>query len=109
VTVRPLIKITGETGFHEVLFEDVVVPDPLRLDEVGKCWTGARTTLLHERGAAEGAGSGGGPSFEDELKKLVALAKRTKRNGKTAWDDPLVRDKVMQLVVRAEGLRHTAR
>ena len=109
VTVRPLIKITGETGFNEVLFEDVVVPDNLRLDEVGKGWTVAMTTLLHERGAAEGAGSGGGPSFEDELGRLVALAKRTKRNGKTAWDDPLVRDKVMQLVVRAEGLRHTAR
>jgi alkylation response protein AidB-like acyl-CoA dehydrogenase len=109
VTVRPLIKITGETGFNEVLFEDVVVPDTLRLDEVGKGWTVAMTTLLHERGAAEGAGSGGGPSFEDELRKLVALAKRTRRNGKTAWDDALVRDKVVQLFVRAEGLRQTAR
>jgi len=53
VTVRPLIKITGETGFNEVLFEDVVVPDNLRLDEVGKGWTVAMTTLTHERGAAE--------------------------------------------------------
>jgi alkylation response protein AidB-like acyl-CoA dehydrogenase len=109
VTVRPLIKITGETGFNEVLFEDVVVPDALRLDEVGKGWTVAMTTLLHERGAAEGAGSGGGASFEDEITKLVTLAKRTRRNGVTAWDDPLVRDRIMQLILRAEGLRHTAR
>ena len=109
VTVRPLIKITGETGFNEVLFEDVVVPDSLRVDEVGKGWTVAMTTLLYERGAAEGAGSGGGASFEDEIGSLVALAKRTRRNGKTAWDDPLVRDKVAQLVIRAEGLRQTAR
>ena len=29
VTVRPLIKITGETGFNEVLFEDTVVPDAI--------------------------------------------------------------------------------
>src|SRR5262245_51363838 len=109
VTVRPLIKMTGQTGFNEVLFEDVVVPDNLRLDDVGKGWTVAMTTLLHERGAAEGAGSGGGPSFEDELTKLIALARRTRRNGKTAWDDAVVRDKVVQLLVRAEGLRQTAR
>jgi hypothetical protein len=109
VTVRPLIKLTGETGFNEVLFEDVVVPDNLRVDEVGKGWTVAMTTLLHERGAAEGAGSGGGPSFEDELKRLVALARRTRQHGKTAWDDPTLRDRIMQLVIRAEGLRQTAR
>ncbi len=109
VTVRPLIKITGETGFNEVLFEDVIVPDTLRVDAVGKGWTVAMTTLLYERGAAEGAGSGGGASFEDELKALVALAKRTRRNGATAWDDAVVRDKIVQLLVRAEGLRQTAR
>ena len=60
VTVRPLIKITGQTGFNEVLFEDAVIPDTLRVDEVGKGWQVAMTTLLHERGAAESAGSGGG-------------------------------------------------
>ena len=63
--MRPLIKITGETGFNEVLFEDVVVPDTLRLDEVGKGWTVAMTTLTYERGAAEGAGSGGGVSLDE--------------------------------------------
>jgi hypothetical protein len=109
VTVRPLIKITGETGFNEVLFEDVVVPDANRVDEVGKGWTVAMTTLLYERGAAEGAGSGGGSGFEDEVRRLIALARRTPRNGKSAWDDPLVRDRIMQMVVRAEGLRQTAR
>ena len=29
VTVRPLIKITGQTGFNEVLFEDAVIPDTI--------------------------------------------------------------------------------
>lgn len=104
VTVRPLIKITGQTGFNEVLFEDVVISDKMRLDEVGKGWTVAMTTLLHERGAAEGAGSGGGASVEERIKGLVALAKKTKRNGQRAWDDPVIRDKVMKIVVRAAGL-----
>ena len=108
VTVRPLIKITGETGFNEVLFEDVVVPDTLRLDEVGKGWTVAMTTLLYERGAAEGAGSGGGVSLDERITALIALAKRTQRNGKPAWDDAVIRDRSMQLAIRAEGLRQIA-
>ncbi len=97
VTVRPLIKITGETGFNEVLFEDVVIPDKLRVDDVGKGWTVAMTTLLYERGAAEGAGSGGGVSLDERLQSLVDLARRMKRGSGTAWDDPLVRDRVMQI------------
>ncbi|MCW5891005.1 MAG: acyl-CoA dehydrogenase family protein [bacterium] len=109
VTVRPLIKMTGETGFNEVLFEDVRVPDTLRVDAVGKGWTVAMTTLLYERGAAEGAGSGGGASLDDQIKALVALAKRTPRGPGTAWDDAVVRDKVAALAVRAEGLRQNGR
>ena len=110
VTVRPLIKITGETGFNEVLFEDVTVSDDLRVDAIGKGWTVAMTTLLYERGAAEGAGSGGGASMDDRIRQLVDLAKSTRRpGGKTAWDDAVIRDKVMQLAIRGEGLRQNAR
>jgi alkylation response protein AidB-like acyl-CoA dehydrogenase len=109
VTVRPLIKMTGETGFNEVLFEDVIVPDSLRVDAVGKGWTVAMTTLLYERGAAEGAGNGGGISPDGQIRELIALAKRLTRDGRPVWDDAVVRDKVMQLAIRAEGLRQTAR
>jgi alkylation response protein AidB-like acyl-CoA dehydrogenase len=109
VTVRPLVKMTGEVGFNEVLFEDVAVPDSLRLDEVGKGWTVAMTTLTYERGAAEGAGGGGGPSVEDQIQALIGLAKRTRRNGGTAWDDAVIRDRIVQIAVRAEGLRQNAR
>ena len=105
VTVRPLVKITGETGFNEVLFEDVVIPDSLRLDEVGKGWTVAMTTLTYERGAAEGAGSGGGMSLEERVQELIALASARARNGGSAWDDAVVRDKVVQIAIRAEGLK----
>ncbi len=109
VTVRPLIKITGETGFNEVLFEDLVIPDNLRLDDVGKGWTVAMTTLLYERGAAEGAGAGGGMSMDERLSNLIALAKRMKRGGKAAWEDPTIRDSIMKLAVRAEGMRQGGR
>ena len=109
VTVRPLIKITGETGFNEVLFEDVVVPDKLRVDEIGKGWTVAMTTLLYERGAAEGAGSGGGISLDERIGQLISLAKRSKRDGKPAWDDAIIRDRIAQLAIRVEVMRQVHR
>ena len=109
VTVRPLIKMTGETGFNEVIFEDLEIGDELRVDDVGKGWTVAMTTLLHERGGAESAGTGGGESIEDKVGAVIALAKRTQRDGKTAWDDPVLRDRILRIAIRAEALRQSAR
>lgn len=56
VTVKPLVKMTGESGFNEVIFDDAIVSDDQRLDDVGMGWTVAMTTLTYERGAAESAG-----------------------------------------------------
>lgn len=103
VSVRPLVKLTGESGFNEVLFEDVEIPDKLRVDEVGKGWTVAMTTLLHERGAAEDAGRSGGPSVPAQIKELVALAKRMQRDGRPAWDDEAIRDRIMHLAIRGRA------
>ncbi len=107
VTVRPLIKMTGETGFNEVLFEDVRVPDSMRLDEIGKGWTVAMTTLTYERGAAEGAGGGGGG--ESPIDMLVRLAKTHYRDGVLAKDDPVTRDAIVQQAIIAEGFKQNAK
>ena len=108
VTVRPLVKITGESGFNEVLFEDAVVPDSLRLDDVGKGWTVAMTTLTFERGAAESAGGGGGDSGRP-VQRLVDLAKHSWRDGGMASDDALIRDAIVERAIVAEGIRQNAR
>ncbi len=108
VTVRPLVKITGESGFNEVLFEDVVVPDSHRLDDVGKGWTVAMTTLTYERGAAESAGGSSGES-EAPLDALVRLARESRRGGGKASDDPVTRDAIVQRAIASEGLRWSAR
>jgi alkylation response protein AidB-like acyl-CoA dehydrogenase len=117
VTVRPLIKMSGETGFNEVLFEDLIVEDKYRLGEVGEGWTVAMTTLTHERGAgqlqtpyaggmvtekAKGSAIGSAPS-------LIDLAKNSFRNGKTAAEDPVIRDAIMQLIIRQEGFMQNQR
>jgi alkylation response protein AidB-like acyl-CoA dehydrogenase len=109
VTVRPLVKMTGETGFNEVLFEDAVVPDAYRLDEVGKGWTVAMTTLTYERGAAEGAGGGGGGGGLPMDQRLIALARECRQGGRAASDDPVIRDALMEQAIRAEGLRQNGR
>jgi alkylation response protein AidB-like acyl-CoA dehydrogenase len=109
VTVKPLIKITGETGFNEVFFENVEIPDSMRLDDVGKGWSVAMTTLTHERGAAEGAGGGGAGESEHPVKRLIELARKSYRGGLRAADDPLTRDAIVQQAIVGEGIRHNAR
>ena len=117
VTVRPLIKMTGETGFNEVIFEDLVVEDKYRLDEVGAGWKVAMTTLAHERGAGPlTTPSAGGQVNEKEkgpsigsAAALIELAKVSYRNGKTAADDGAIRDQIMQLMIRQEGFRQNQR
>jgi len=108
VTLRPLIKITGETGFNEVFFEDVRVPDANRLDEVGNGWAVAMTTLTAERGAAEGAGGEAGDG-EKAIEQLIGLARNSWRNGILASDDPVTRDAIMQRLIVTEGIRQNAR
>ena len=108
VTVRPLVKMTGERGFNEVLFENARIPDSLRLDAVGKGWTVAMTTLTYERGAAEGAGSGGGQRT-GPIERLVALARESWRGGIRASDDPLTRDAIVQRAIVHEGMLQNLR
>ena len=107
VTVKPLVKMTGESGFNEVFFDDAIIPDDLRLDEVGKGWTVAMTTLTFERGAGEGAG--GGMSMTHPIDRLVALARNSFRNGQNAALDPVTRDAIVQQAITYEGLRSSSR
>ena len=109
VTVRPLIKMTGETGFNEVIFENLEVDDSYRLDELGKGWQVAMTTLLHERGAGElvTPRSGGiqtRSAHVTSTRTLIELARQTRRNGAPASEDPIIRDRMMQQVIREAGL-----
>ena len=114
VTVRPLIKITGETGFNEVIFENLEVDDSYRLDELGKGWQVAMTTLLHERGAGElqtprAGGMKSKSTHATNTANLIELARTMLRNGRPASDDPLLRDRIMQMVIREQGLAQNHR
>jgi alkylation response protein AidB-like acyl-CoA dehydrogenase len=60
VDVRPLVQITGDTEFNEVFFNDVRIPDSMRMGREGDGWRVAITTLMNERISLSGAGSVGG-------------------------------------------------
>ncbi|MDE0364240.1 MAG: acyl-CoA dehydrogenase family protein [Gammaproteobacteria bacterium] len=105
VSVKPIHKMTGESGFNEVHLEDVVIPDDQRVDEVGAGWKVAMSTLTSERGAATGVGAvASSDSPMSHVERLVDLAKSTTRNGLSSWDDPAVRDRITRLYVRVSAL-----
>lgn len=114
VTVRPLIKMTGETGFNEVLFEDLEVSDDYRLDELGKGWQVAMTTLLHERGAGglvtpRAGGLSSRSSHSVSARNVISLAQQTSRGEASAADDPLLRDRMVRQLIREEALKEHQR
>ena len=114
VTVRPLIKITGETGFNEVIFDNLEVADSFRLDELGKGWQVAMTTLLHERGAGElqtprSGGMQSKSSHVNNTATLIETARNALRDGRPAADDPLLRDRIMRQVIRETGFANNQR
>jgi alkylation response protein AidB-like acyl-CoA dehydrogenase len=114
VTVRPLIKITGETGFNEVIFENLEVDDSYRLDELGKGWQVAMTTLAHERGAGElqtprSGGLKSKATHATSAANLIELARSMTRNGRPASEDPLIRDRIMRMVIREHALAQNQR
>ena len=115
VTVRPLIKASGETGFNEVLFENLEIDDGMRLGEVGQGWQVAMTTLTHERGAgalqmpSSGIQIDGDFSSVSGVNDIIKLAKQTRRFDKMAADDPLLRDELIKLLIRDEGMKQAMR
>jgi alkylation response protein AidB-like acyl-CoA dehydrogenase len=104
VEVRPLKQITGDPEFNEIFFSDVRVPRANVMGEVNQGWKVAMTTLLHERGTLGFALTA---RLEVLTRNLVALAKETKLNGKTASEDPLIRDRIAQLWIDLQALRFT--
>jgi alkylation response protein AidB-like acyl-CoA dehydrogenase len=105
VTVQPLIKMTGEGGFNQVIFENAPMERDALLGQEGQGWQVAMTTLLFERGAAEGSGGGQATSSAESVQRLASLARRVRREGGTAAQDPVLRDRATELWIQEEALR----
>ena len=109
ITVKPIHKMTGESGFNEVFLDQVKIGDHLRVDEIGAGWKVAMSTLTSERGAGVGVGAVAGESPRLVMQQVINLAKDTIRNGKSVWDDPIWRDRLMKMYERTEAAIQNAR
>jgi alkylation response protein AidB-like acyl-CoA dehydrogenase len=96
LTIRPLRQITGEAEFNEVFLENVRVPAANVVGRVNEGWGVALTTLAYERDVLTMIRH---ISLRTALHKLLALAKRTMKNGRPASEDPVVRQKIAALSI----------
>ncbi|MHB1712579.1 MAG: acyl-CoA dehydrogenase family protein [Acidimicrobiales bacterium] len=99
VDVRPLRQMTGGASFNEVFFTDVRIPDTHRLGDVNGGWTVALTTLMNERAAIGGGGSGVGLHSSQ---RLIELARAQGRSG-----DPLIRQQLADLIIHDRVAAYT--
>jgi acyl-CoA dehydrogenase len=102
IEIRPIVQINGGTGFNEVFFTDVRIPDDQRISEVGNGWAVAITTLMNER---QSIGSGMGIGAVEDL---VDFARKIEIDGAPAIDDRQVREQIADFVVKARGLKYTS-
>jgi alkylation response protein AidB-like acyl-CoA dehydrogenase len=100
ITVRPLVQMTGDAGFNEVFFEDVRVPRHNLVGELHQGWQVANSTLVHERHML-----GSTTRTQQMFDGLLRLARTRQRNGRSAADDPVVRQHLADLLIRVEATR----
>ncbi len=102
ISIRPLRQITGEAEFNEVFLDNVRVPAANVVGKVNEGWGVAITTLAYERDVLTMIRH---ISLRTALERLIALAKRTKRNGHTAAAEPVIRQKLAALMVAERCLQ----
>jgi alkylation response protein AidB-like acyl-CoA dehydrogenase len=101
ITVRPLVLLTGHRHFNEVFFSDVVVPKAALLGPLDQGWKVSTTTLMHERHSA------GARNPIQQVARLVALARTLEIDGRPAWENPVIRQRLAQLAIDCEAMRLT--
>jgi len=100
IEVRPLKTMTGQAEFNEVFFTDVRVPKVNVVGGRGRGWQVANTTLKHERGML-----GDPNATEARLKQLIELMKAETVDGQRIIDNPIFRDRLMQLQARVLSMK----
>jgi alkylation response protein AidB-like acyl-CoA dehydrogenase len=106
VQVRPLRQITGEAEFNELFIEEARIPHENIVGGEGNGWAVAITTLMHERATL---------AFSLQVSLQIAVGELVERvrsargvDGRAASEDPVIRQRLAQLVIEAEVLRLNA-
>jgi alkylation response protein AidB-like acyl-CoA dehydrogenase len=100
IEVRPLLQMTGDAGFNEVFFDGLRVPVENLVGPPDEGWKVANTTLAHERNML-----GSTTQTQNLFDGLLRVARRARKGGRPASEDPLVRQRLADLKIRVESLR----
>jgi alkylation response protein AidB-like acyl-CoA dehydrogenase len=130
IEVRPLRQMNGHASFNQVFITDAEVPPENLVNQVGKGWAVATTTLMHERRSADGlrndsAGSNRqGRCYEEERAELATtmepyrwypqrrgrvdlVVQRARETGRLG--DPVARQEIARLLILSRTAEWTAR
>ena len=100
VQVRPLRQITGEAEFNELFIEEARIPSENIVGGEGNGWAVAITTLMHERATL---------AFSLQVGVQIALGELLERAREAGVNaDPVIRQRLAQLMIEAEVLRLNA-
>jgi alkylation response protein AidB-like acyl-CoA dehydrogenase len=102
ITIRPLVQMTGDAEFNEVFLDEVRVPKANLVGRLNQGWQVAMTTLGFER-----VGLGNVYQFDRLIRELVALASSRRIDGRPALAHDAIRQRLAQLAIEAQALRHT--
>jgi alkylation response protein AidB-like acyl-CoA dehydrogenase len=100
IRVRPLVTMTGEAHFNEVFFTDVRVPADQIVGRRGDGWKVANVLLLHERDDL-----GDPDATLTRFHALVEMMKSEAVDGLRLIDNPVYRDRLMQIQGRVMAMR----
>ncbi|MFO1025238.1 MAG: acyl-CoA dehydrogenase family protein [Acetobacteraceae bacterium] len=131
VEVVPLKQMNGHASFNQVFFTDAEVLPEHQIDQLGRGWAVATTTLMHERREADGVRNWGKASAvgkgriydEERAENETAMApykwypqragrvdlviERAQETGAIA--DPVVRQEIARLLTMQKSAEWTAR
>lgn len=102
ISTRPIRKLTGEYGFTQTFFDGARIGADCLMGREGEGWQIAMKTLTYERGASGGQ-AGGLSRMAIGVGDVVELARRCRRDGRPAIEDPLVRDQLVRFLIESQG------
>ncbi|HQP65564.1 MAG TPA: acyl-CoA dehydrogenase family protein [Quisquiliibacterium sp.] len=104
IETRPIRKLTGEYGFTQTFFREARVPADCLMGREGEGWKIAMLTLTFERGASGGQ-AGGLSRMALTVQDVLEMARRARRDGRPALEDPFVRDQMVRFLIEDQGDR----
>jgi len=100
IEIRPLVDMTGAANFNEVFFTDVRVPQHQIVGRRGQGWQVANSILRHERGSLADPNT-----MLSRVNALTEMMKSETLDGRPVMDNPIYRDRLMQIQGRVLAMR----